>query len=208
MARERMARQDRFDQLVAIAWSIVRDHGADDLTLGRLATAAGITKPVVYSHFPSRDALLVALFEEYDERQNAALAAAVTRAGSSVRGRARAIAASFVDCVVTQGRELVGVAAALEGTPELAQFKRRSDLAYAEQLTTVLGGARNGATLTPAALTGMLGAAEALAAAAASGDMDRDTVVDELAAVIETTVARCRRAARSGPGSSVADTMV
>ena len=197
MARERMARQDRFSQLITIAWSIVREQGADGLTLGRLATAAGVTKPVVYSHFPSRDALLVALFEEYDERQNAALEAAVTRAGPTVRGRADAIASSFVDCVVTQGRELAGVAAALEGTPELADVRRRSDAAYAEQLATILGGARNGGPLTPAAMTGMLGAAEALAAAAASGEMGRDVAVDELASVIEAAVARCRRSGRA-----------
>lgn len=191
-----MAREDRFAQLVAVAWSIVREHGADNLTLGRLATAAGVTKPVVYSHFPCRDALLVALFDEYDERQNAALDEAVAQAGPTVRARAEAIASSFVDCVVTQGRELAGVAAALEGTPELAEFKRRSDAAYAEQLTTILRGARNGGTLTPAVTTGMLGAAEALAAAAASGEMARDVAVDELAAVIEAAVARCRRSGR------------
>ncbi|MEH3156260.1 MAG: TetR/AcrR family transcriptional regulator [Gordonia paraffinivorans] len=192
MARERMARQDRYEQLVSLAWSVVRDHGAEHLTLGRLATAAGVTKPVVYSHFPSRAALLVALFDEYDDSQTTALRDAVARAAPTVRERATAIATSYVDCVIRQGRELAGVAAALEGTPELAEFKRRSDAAYAAELTDILGTARNGGVLTPAAMTGTLGAADALGAAAAAGEMDRDVAVDELAAVIEGAVARCR----------------
>jgi AcrR family transcriptional regulator len=191
-----MTRQDRRRQLLGFAWSIVRDHGADELTLPRLAVEADITKPVVYSHFPSRSALLAALFEEYDERQSAALQHAVDRAGSTLRGRAGAVAASYVDCVVGQGRELVGVSAALAGTPELADVKRRSDAAYTEQLTSILAGARGGAELPPASLTGILGAAEALSAAAASGEIDRDTAVDELTSVIESTVTRSRPRSR------------
>jgi len=194
-----MARQDRRRQLIECAWSIAGEHGADDLTLGRLAVDAGVTKPVVYSHFPSRAALLVALFEEYDERQGQALRDAVLHAGPTLRGRAEAIAVSYVDCVVGQGHELVGVAAALEGTPELAEFKRRSDAAYAEQLTAILERARGGATPTPAALTGMLGAAESLAGAAAAGELDRDVAVDELTSTVEAAVVRCRpRTRRSG----------
>jgi AcrR family transcriptional regulator len=196
MARERMARQARYEQLIALAWSVVREHGADDLTLPRLAVEAGVTKPVVYSHFTSRSALLVALFEEYDARQRVALRDAVAQAPSTARGCADAIAASYVDCVVGQGRELAGVAAALEGTPELAAFKRRSDAAYAAQLTAILRGARDGAVLPAASMTGMLGAAEALAAAAASGEMDRDSAVGELASVIESAVARHRTRSR------------
>ncbi|MBE7159714.1 MAG: TetR/AcrR family transcriptional regulator [Williamsia herbipolensis] len=196
MARERMARPDRRRHLIGIAWSIVRDHGADELTLPRLAVEADITKPVVYSHFPSRAALLAALFEEYDERQIVALQDAVDHAGSTLTARAEAVAASFVDCVVGQGRELVGVTAALEGTAELAEVKRRSDAAYAEQVTSILAGARGGAALPPASLTGILGAAEALGAAAAAGEMDRDTAVDELTSVIESTVARRRPRSR------------
>ncbi|GAA2048255.1 TetR/AcrR family transcriptional regulator [Williamsia deligens] len=197
MARERMTRQDRYGQLVALAWSLVHELGADELTLGRLAERAGVTKPVVYSHFASRNALLVALFEEYDDRQTAALQRAVDDADATVPARARAIATSYVDCVVGQGPELLGVAAALEGSPELAAFKRRSETAYAGQLTSILASVDGGAVVTTPTMTGVLGAAEALSTAAAAGDMTRDVAVHELATVIETTVERSRLAHRS-----------
>ncbi len=192
-----MARQDRRAQLTALAWSIVAEDGADALTLGRLAEAAGVSKPVVYSHFDSRSALLVALFEEYDARQAAALEAALEAASdrdqASLEACARAIATAHVDCVVDQGRELAGVAAALEGTPELAEYKRRSDETFRAQCRGALTPFAGEGVVSTAALTAIVGAAEALSAAAAAGSVPRDEATAELAATIASTVARLRR---------------
>jgi AcrR family transcriptional regulator len=193
MAGVRMARADRHAQLLALAWQIVRGGGADALTLGHLAEAAGVTKPVVYSHFASRAALLVALFEEYDARQMAALAAAVDDVDTSLPAQARAIATSHVDCVLGQGSELTGVAAALEGTPDLADFKRRSHARYTERCRAVLEPFTGAGALPAPALTVVLGAAEALAAAAAAGTISRDDATEELTATIVSTVERLRR---------------
>jgi AcrR family transcriptional regulator len=188
-----MARQDRSVQLMSLAWAIVREEGADALTLGRLADAAEVTKPVVYSHFASRSALLVALFEEYDARQAAALRASLDQEQATLEACARAIATAHVDCVVDQGRELAGVAAALEGTPELAAYKRRSGELYREQCRAALTPFAGGGVVSTPALTAVLGAAEALSAAAAAGSLSRDEASAELAAVIVSTVERSRR---------------
>lgn len=193
MARVRMARGDRYAQLVTLAWSMVRDGGAEALTLGRLSEAAGVTKPVVYSHFSSRSALLAALFEEYDARQITALENAVDDVDGSLPLCARAIATAHVDCVLGQGPELSGVMAALEGTPELAEVKRRSDEGYAERCRTILAPFVGAGAVTAPALTAILGAADALSAAAAAGAVTRDDAADELTATIVSTVERLHR---------------
>jgi AcrR family transcriptional regulator len=193
MVRVRMAREDRYEQLITLSWSIVRNEGADALTLGRLAQTAGVTKPVVYSHFPSRSQLLIALFEEYDSRQMEALESAIADLDVSLAAYARAIATSHVDCVLGQGRELAGVAAALEGAPELADYKRRSDAKYSERCRAILEPFVGDGAVTTAALTTILGAADALSAAAASGSLSREDACEELTATIASTVARLRR---------------
>ena len=45
--RRRLPRDERLRQLLDVSWSLISEEGADALTLGRLADAAGVTKPVV-----------------------------------------------------------------------------------------------------------------------------------------------------------------
>ena len=67
--RRRMTREQRTRQLLDVAWALVRGEGTGALTLGRLAEAAGVTKPVAYDHFVTRNGLLAALYDDYDGRQ-------------------------------------------------------------------------------------------------------------------------------------------
>ena len=71
IARQRLSRQERYTQLIEVAWQIIREEGTEALTLGHLAERAGITKPVVYDHFTSRSGLFAALYREYDLRSPA-----------------------------------------------------------------------------------------------------------------------------------------
>jgi AcrR family transcriptional regulator len=187
MARTRLSRADRYDQLVEVSWALVREEGADALTLGRLAERAGVAKPVVYSHFASRAALLAALFREFDDRQTAMLEEYLETAERSLAGRANAIANSYVGCTLAQGRELTGVLAALEGSPELEQVKRESERAYSERCRGVL--APFGGVAQPS-LTAIFGAAEALSHAAVAGAHSPDEATGELAALIVAVVGR------------------
>jgi len=49
-ASSRLPKAER-RQLLAIALVIVREEGADRLTLGHLAARAGVSKPITYEHF-------------------------------------------------------------------------------------------------------------------------------------------------------------
>ncbi|MDJ0110633.1 TetR/AcrR family transcriptional regulator [Rhodococcus erythropolis] len=189
MARTRLSRADRYEQLVEVSWALVREEGADALTLGRLAERAGVAKPVVYSHFASRAALLAALFKEFDDRQTVMLGEYLEAAEESVNGRANAIADSYVGCSLAQGRELTGVLAALEGSPELEQVKRESEHAYSERCREVLA-PFSADGLGQSSMTAIFGAAEALSHAAVVGVLSPEDAKGELAALIVAVVGR------------------
>ncbi|PLP57202.1 TetR family transcriptional regulator [Mesorhizobium loti] len=188
--RQRLLREERHRQLLDVAWRIAREEGTEALTLGRLAEQAAVTKPVVYDHFATRSALLAALYQEFDERQNLVIDAALAASQPTLVGRASVIASSYVDCVLEQGREIPGVVAALVGTPELATMKREHEAAFLEKCRAALAPFARG--VTTARLCGMLGAASGLSAAAASGEITASEASDEL---YETILAMAARSA-------------
>lgn len=184
-----MTREDRRRQLIEVAWKIAQTEGADALTLGRLAEQAGVAKPVVYDHFGTRNGLLAELYHDYDQRQSVGMAEALASSPDTLGDKARVIADAYVDCVLKQGRELFGVAAALEGSPELETMKRRCDAAFIDQCQAALRPfAGGGASRT--SLLAALGAADALSRAAAAGDISADEARVELAAVFLTAATR------------------
>lgn len=63
--RVRLLRSERRRQLIDVASQIVARDGVSALTMEGLAKAAKISKPVVYSHFADRSALLVGLLQAY-----------------------------------------------------------------------------------------------------------------------------------------------
>jgi len=191
--RRRLSRQDRRRQLVDVAWSIIRAEGTEALTLPRLAEQAGVAKPVVYDHFATRPALLVALYQEFDTHQTALMDAAFQASEPTLPSRAMVIASSYVDCVLEQGREIPGVISALAGSPELARVKRDYEAVFMEKCRTLLAPFAPAGTVAASGLLAMLGAAEALSFAAASGDITPDEAKDELFQTILAIAARNAR---------------
>lgn len=60
----RMTRPERRRHLLGVAESIVAERGAAGLTMERLAQRAGVTKPIVYDHFPNTNGVLGALLDD------------------------------------------------------------------------------------------------------------------------------------------------
>ncbi|MGU3496504.1 TetR/AcrR family transcriptional regulator [Xanthobacteraceae bacterium A53D] len=187
--RKRLQREDRYRQLVEVALRIVREEGTEALTLGSLAVAAGVTKPVTYSHFTTRHGLLAALYQAFEARQTAVIEAAIENSPADLEARATVIADAYVDCVLTEGREMPGVAAALAGAPELEQIRRESEAVFLEKCRAALA-VFTGGQLRQSGLRAMLGAADALSLAALSGELPAADARRELAAVICDMVAR------------------
>lgn len=191
--RRRLPREARTRQLLEVSWALIGNEGTDALTLGRLAEIAGVTKPVVYDHFGTRNGLLAALYEDYDLRQTALFDAAVAAAKATLADKARIIAAAYVDCVLTQGREIQGVLAALSGSPELADVKRRYQKAFIEKCARVLAPFAGPAGVSHASLWAMLGAADALSDAALVGDITAEQAKEELRQTLLGMVKRSRQ---------------
>ena len=191
--RVRLSRDQRLRQLLDVAWRLVRDEGTDVLTLPRLADEAGVAKPVVYGHFGTRNGLLAALYQDYDARQSVIMDAAFERSASNLEEKASIIASSYVDCVLAQGREIPGVLAALARSPELEAVKRDYQLVFIEKCRKVLAPFTGPKGIAQAAFWAMLGAADALSNAAATGEITARQAQDELH---ETIVAMVRRSDR------------
>ena len=188
--RRRLSREDRLRQLLDMAWQLVREEGTEALTLGRLAELAGVTKPVVYDHFVTRAGLLAALYEDFDSRQNQVFADALDSSAATLQEQAWVIASCYVDCVLLQGREIPGVIAALSSSPELETLKRKYEAIFLQKCRDALAPFAPNGTVSQAGLRAMLGAAEALSQAAASGEIRREEAQQELVATILAMVNR------------------
>ncbi|UVK96934.1 TetR/AcrR family transcriptional regulator [Pseudomonas sp. B21-048] len=195
--RRRMSRDERQRQLLDVAWQLVREEGTEALTLGRLAEQAGVTKPVVYDHFTTRPGLLAALYQEFDARQTTLMDAALQTSEPTLASKAMVIASSYVDCVLLQGREIPGVIAALTSSPELEKIKREYEAIFMDKCRNALLLFAGTGDIAPASLRAMLGAAEALSHAAATGEITPVQAQEELFATI---VAMVERSARTGVG--------
>lgn len=188
--RIRLSRAERLRHLIAVSWQVVREEGTDALTLPRLAQVAGVAKPVVYDHFGTRNGLLAKLYQDFDLRQTAVIDAALAVSGPTLGDKATVIAASYVDCVLTQGREMPGILAALAGSPELERIKRDYQLAFIEKCRQILAPFAGGRGMGNAGFWAMLGAADALSQAAASADITPEEAKAELTAIILAMIGR------------------
>ncbi|MCL6697576.1 TetR/AcrR family transcriptional regulator [Sphingomonas sp. NSE70-1] len=187
--RSRLSRSERHEQLLELARQMVRNEGSEALTLGRLAQRAGVTKPIVYDHFGSRTGLLIELYQAFDARQNELIDVAIGESGPDLGSRAGVLAATYVECVVTQGRELPGVVAALSGSPELEQVKSEAEIAFRDKCRRALEPFAQG-PLSDAKMAGMLGAAQALGRSAVRGEVSEAAAKRELAEIIASVVGR------------------
>lgn len=190
--QRRLSRDERQRQLLDVAWKLISDEGTDALTLGRLATEAGITKPVAYDHFGTRNGLLVALYQDFDVRQTALIDAAIAASKPVLKEKARVIAAGYIECVMTQGREIPGVLAALGGSPELATVKHQYQQAFIKKCQAILAPYAGPAGIAAAGMWAMLGAADGLAHAAVTQDISVDQARDELMDTILAMVKRSK----------------
>ncbi|QWW67093.1 TetR/AcrR family transcriptional regulator [Rhizobium sp. WYJ-E13] len=188
--RRRLSREERHRQLLDVSWRLIREEGTDALTLGRLAEQAGVAKPIVYDHFGTRPGLLAELYREFDDRQTALMNTALRESGQALSDKAKVMATSYIDCVLTQGREIPDVIAALASSPELEKVKHECQVVFMNQCRSVLTPFVGAGTIASASLWAMLGAAETLSYAAATGEITATQAESELFEIILGMVSR------------------
>lgn len=191
MVVKRLRKEDRRVQLLEVARGIVRQQGTEVLTLGYLAERANVTKPIPYDHFGDREGLLMALYQDYSDRQLAKFRETLAVDGKTLEKTIRFFSAAYIDCAIAAGPETGPIAAALSGSRALQTFREACVAECADCLRTalapfiVLKGVQG-----EAVLTAIIGAAEALSTAAGNGVLARnvaeDTLSGAMTGVLET----------------------
>ncbi|MEU6585339.1 TetR/AcrR family transcriptional regulator [Nocardia sp. NPDC046763] len=97
--RDRKAerREATRQEILEVAWSLVREHGLAQLTLREVATRIGMRPPSLYTHFASKNAIYDAMFgSAWLEYEQLAARARVTLPAHP-RARVRTMARNFFD---------------------------------------------------------------------------------------------------------------
>jgi AcrR family transcriptional regulator len=181
----RLSKADRRRQLLDAALLIVRDEGADRLTLGHLALGAGVSKPVVYEHFGTRSGLLIELYKWIDVEQERKLRDALATGERTLAETVEVLAAAYIHCSADTSGEWLAVGAALAGSEEKdSAFQELID-GYVQLFATAL---QPHSLLKPAELerycVGLVGAGEALSSAMVRGTCTEAEAAEAFAALI------------------------
>src|SRR3954452_21156665 len=94
-ARRRMRRDDRTRQLLEVAEAVISERGFQSASMDEIADRAGITKPVLYDHFGSKDGLFAAVIESARGDLRETIGAAVESADDSEHAMAAGLRAYF-----------------------------------------------------------------------------------------------------------------
>lgn len=182
----RLSKAERRRQLLDTALLIVREEGADRLTLGHLAARAGVSKPVAYDHFGTRSGLLIELYRWIDTEKVDAFREAMTASKRGLEETVDVLAAVYVQCAADIAGEFHAVGAALAGSEEKATvFEELLDNCV-QMFVSVL---EAHSTLSPAELerrcVGLVGAGEALSAAMVRGNCSEAEAIEAFTSLIQ-----------------------
>lgn len=182
----RLSKTERRHQLLDTAITIVREEGADSLTLGHLAKRAGISKPVAYEHFGTRSTLLIELYRSIDAEQVNALCAALTTGVRSFSETADLLASTYIHCYADTSGEWHAVGAALAGSEEKEAVYQELLDGYVQLFASVLKphSALPLDTLKQRCI-GLIGAGEALSSAMVRGNCSEAEAAQTFAALIQ-----------------------
>ncbi|GAA1872755.1 TetR/AcrR family transcriptional regulator [Brevibacterium marinum] len=75
--QQRLPREQRRDQLVGVALSVFATRGYRTTSMDTIAEAAGVSKPVLYQHFASKQDLYLALIDDSAAHLDSVLEAAL-----------------------------------------------------------------------------------------------------------------------------------
>lgn len=173
-------------QLLRVADDLLRREGSDALRMDRLATAAGVTRPVVYEHFRSREGLLSALIEEYGSYATSRAEEAFQSCDGLVPGLCAAFGA-FLDGVQERGPGLAMVLYPLRFGPEIESASRRIRRAgIAHWASHIRSQTKLGPRRAEAVATCLVGALLALSDQMAEGALSRRLVEQTYRGLVES----------------------
>lgn len=187
----RLSKAARRRQLLETALTVIREDGADRLTLGYLATCADVSKPVVYDHFATRSDLLIALYRWIDSERIDAFHRAMAETSADRDTVIDSLASAYIRCAADLTGEFYIVGAALAGSPEKAEvFAELLDQSVAMFLAVIQPFNDAPADVTGQRCIGLVGAGEGLSAAIIRGKLTETEAIAAFAAVIRGVLAQ------------------
>lgn len=121
----RLTRPERRQSIIDVATETLVADGADSVSMERIAALVGISKPVVYDHFPNREALLLAIYDEYSTHLAATVSATLERADDTMESIVRASIDGYFDAVEAKGYLIRVLTQAAPGEPGIAAARDR-----------------------------------------------------------------------------------
>ena len=104
--RTRLSAPQRRSQLLAVAGRLFAEQGFHGLSMEQLAVAAGVSKPVLYQHFPSKRELYLALVNDAADELQSQVRTALEGTNDN-HARVEAAISAYFDFVEDQRFELL-----------------------------------------------------------------------------------------------------
>lgn len=181
----RLSKADRHRQLFVTALEVIRTQGADCLTLGHLATCAGVSKPVVYDHFGSRSGLLIDLYRWIDSERIETFRRAMAVTRKDRDETVACLADAYIRCAADLTGEFHIVGAALAGSPEKAEvYDELLDQSVAMFVSVLRPFSELSGDAAIRLCIGLVGAGEGLSAAIVRGKLAETDAIAAFADII------------------------
>jgi AcrR family transcriptional regulator len=167
--RTRLSRDDRMEQTLGVAHLLFAEHGYASVTMDEIATAVGVTKPLLYTYFGNKERLYIACMERAGDALTATVAEAVAATGSPGDALGAGVHAFFAFLDSDRAAWAVLFDETLPNHGEVAErvaaYRNQiAELVSGSMLAQLPQGRRDAARTEIEALsTALLGAAEALA---------------------------------------------
>jgi AcrR family transcriptional regulator len=180
--RRRLPPAERRALIVKAAGRLFGRHGYDGTRLDDVAAAAGVTKPVLYRHFASKQALYLALLERHRD-DLASFASAIPSEGKPAE-RVRAVLEVWLDYVEEHDYAWRMLFRDTGGGPEVQAHRfevhARARDVLAEMIRVLGGGRIPGRELQPLAELLSMGMASLVLWWTESGAVSRAAVADAM----------------------------
>jgi len=134
----RLPADQRRLQLLEVARDRFAEKGFNATSMDEIAEAAGVTKPVLYQHFPSKRALYVELLEDTGRQLLTSLAEATGRAGSPRERVELGFRAYFEFAVGNRPAFRLLLSTAIRSDPEFARIVEEIIDAASETISTLI----------------------------------------------------------------------
>lgn len=137
--QKRLRAPQRRRQLLEVATRMLAERGADGLKLESLAVEAGVSKPVVYDHFPSRRDLVSALIRSYADDLLESVRQGLESHPDDFAAAVKTATRAHFDCVEERGLALKNLYASTGGDPELEQLRQGNRRRHIKLWATRIG---------------------------------------------------------------------